>query len=458
MTDTINTINPFTEETVATYSLLSLNQAELAVEEAHHRFESWRRTSLDERAILMHSLADVLESHSDELARLMTTEMGKLVQQGLQEVELCAAICRYTADTAVKELADEQRQIDGGTAIITKQPIGVILGIQPWNFPLYQVIRYSVVNVMAGNTTVLKHASNVAGMSKKIEALFASAGFPKSVFTSLLIDGETATNLIAHPKVRGVTFTGSDEIGKKVAAEAAKHAKKTVLELGSNDAYIVLDDADIALAVESCVKGRIINNGETCVSAKRFIITEKNYDDFKLQFIQAMQNLTSGDPTDDDTDLGPMAREDLRDELHEQVKQSINHGATASLGCEIPEKTGFFYPVSVLENVSPGMPAYDDELFGPVASLIRVADDKEAIQVANDSRYGLGGGLFCKDVEYAKNIAIRDFDTGMVTINGYALAQPNLPFGGVKQSGYGREHGGFGITEFVNIKTVTVMN
>lgn len=457
MSKSVTTINPYTEKNLQEYQLLTKAQAEEKIEKSNQCFKTWKLTSLDERGKLLNKLAEEIIAAESDIVQLMVTEMGKLAAQGKQEVQLCAAICRYTAEEASKELMDENRDYEQGRAIITKQPIGVILGIQPWNFPLYQVIRYSACNIMAGNTTVLKHASNVFGMSKMIEHLYKMAGFPEYCYQSLMLDGETANQLIANEHIRGVTFTGSDEIGKKVAAEAAKYAKKTVLELGSNDAFLVLEDADLDIAVEACVKGRMINNGETCVSAKRFIVTEKNYDVFKEKFVEALKAMKMGDPNMDDTDLGPMARKDLRDELHEQVQISIRAGAKAVLGCEIPDMEGFFYPPSILENVAPGMPAYDDELFGPVAALIKVKDDREAIKVANDSRYGLGGGIFSQDINKAIELAKYHFDTGMVNINGYGLAQPNLPFGGVKASGYGREHGGFGIGEFINVKSLMIV-
>ncbi|GAC12835.1 NAD-dependent succinate-semialdehyde dehydrogenase [Aliiglaciecola lipolytica] len=456
MTNTTQTINPYTEQVIQTYQLLNAKQANAAIDNAHKAFLSWKKVSKEKRAEQVLNLAKVIRDNKSELLDLMTNEMGKIRAQGEQEVELCAVICEYTAQEAVKELANQTREIEGGKAIICFQPIGVILGIQPWNFPLYQVIRYSITNIMAGNTAVTKHASNVFGMASKIQEMYEQAGFPKHVYQSLMIEGSLATELIAHDKVRGVTFTGSDKVGKKVAEMAGKHAKKSVLELGSNDAFIVLDDANIKTAVEACVKGRMINNGETCVAAKRFIITEANYDEFKQAFVKQIENMKMGNPNDKDTDLGPMARKDLRDELHEQVTESIDKGAVAILGCQIPDQKGYFYPPSILENVQPGMPAYDDELFGPVAALIKVKNNEEAMKVANDSRYGLGGGIFSADEDNALKLAIEEFDTGMVNINGYGLAQPNLPFGGVKSSGYGREHGGFGITEFVNIKSVMI--
>ena len=456
MTDTVTTINPTNEQTIKTYNLLSLQQAQSEVDQCHQAFLKWRTTSHEQRAKLLNKLAQAIDSKQQELAQLMTDEMGKIYQQSLQEVELCAAICRYTAEQGPKVLGDEKRDMQDGHAIISYQPIGVILGIQPWNFPLYQVIRYACANVMAGNTTVLKHAGNVFGMAEKIEQLFTQAGFDDYCFKNLLIDGKTASELIDHSAIRGVTFTGSDGTGKKVAERAAKQVKKTVLELGSNDAYIVLDDADLNTAITACTQGRLINNGQTCVAAKRFIVVDALYDDFKALIKEQFEQVVLGDPNDEKTTLGPMARKDLRDKLHQQVSDSVNAGATIITGGKVAEHTGFYYTPTLLENIKPGMPAYDDELFGPVASLIRAKDNAEAMQIANDSRYGLGGGIFSKDEQAAIELAKLHFDTGMVNINGYGLAQPNLPFGGVKDSGYGREHGGFGLREFVNIKTIMV--
>ena len=456
MTNTVTTINPSTEQPIAEYTLLTLAQAKTEVDKCQQAYLDWRHISLTDRAKYLNQLAYLFEQHKKSLATLMTNEMGKLYQQGLQEVKLCAAICHYTAEHGQAQLTDEERPMENGHAIISYQPTGVLLGIQPWNFPLYQVVRYAVTNIMAGNTTVLKHASNVFGMAEKIEALFIEAGFPSHVFKNLLIDGKTASELISHSAIRGVTFTGSDDTGKKVAEQAAKQVKKTVLELGSNDAYLVLDDADLALAIKTCVQGRMVNNGQTCVAAKRFVVVAALYDEFKKGIVEQFNALKIGDPMDENTDLGPMAREDLRDKIHKQVMQSVEAGASIVTGGEIPKQTGYFYPATLLEHLSPGMPAYDDELFGPVASLIKAKDNEDAMRIANDSRYGLGGGIFSKDEKKAIELAKKHFDTGMVNINGYGLAQPNLPFGGVKDSGYGREHGGFGIREFVNIKTIMV--
>lgn len=456
MSNTVETINPYTEQKLQEYTLMSQQEAENAIVNANECFKEWKLLSVSVRSELANNMAKVIEDNEDALVQLMVQEMGKVKAQAKQEVALCSEICKYTAKIAHEQLANEERDYEQGRAIVSYQPLGVILGIQPWNFPLYQVIRYSITNLVAGNTTVMKHASNVFGMAKKIQSLYEDAGFPKYAYQSLLIDGETASKLISHEFVMGVTFTGSDQVGKKVGQEAAKLSKKTVLELGSNDAYLILDDADIPLAVEACVKGRVINNGETCVSAKRFIVTEKNYDTFKEAFKDAMMKLKVGDPQSEDTDLGPMARKDLREKLHQQVSDSITAGAVVVCGCEIPQGEGYFYPPSILENVKPFMPAYDDELFGPVAALIKAKDDDDAMRIANDSRYGLGGGIFSTNEERAVELAVKHFNTGMVNINGYGLAHPNLPFGGVKSSGYGREHGGFGIKEFVNIKAVMI--
>ncbi|QBJ62137.1 NAD-dependent succinate-semialdehyde dehydrogenase [Pseudoalteromonas sp. DL-6] len=456
MSNTVDTINPATEQVINSYTLLSQAQAEQVIEKSHETYLTWRLTSFTERAQYLNKLASLFESQKEALAKLMTEEMGKVYEQGFQEVQLCADICRYTAEHGADMLSDEERDMQGGRAIISYRPTGVLLGIQPWNFPLYQVIRYSAANIMAGNTTVLKHAGNVFGMAEKIETLFLQAGFPEHCFSNLLVDGKTASALISHSAISGVTFTGSDGTGKKVAEQAAKHVKKTVLELGSNDAFVVLDDADLALAVKACLQGRIINNGQTCVAAKRFVVVDSLYNDFKEALSQQFKAIKMGDPMDEDTELGPMAREDLRDKIHQQVQDSVNAGAKTIVGGEIPQQTGYYYPPTVLENLAPGMPAYDDELFGPVASLIKAKDNDDAMRIANDSRYGLGGGIFSKDEKKAIELATKYFDTGMININGYGLAQPNLPFGGVKDSGYGREHGGFGIREFVNVKSIMI--
>lgn len=456
MSKTYQTINPATEESLQTFELHSEEQACEIVAATHNAFIEWRKTDFKTRGQILLSMAELLRERQDYFISLITREMGKPIAQGRDEIELCATICEYTAHNGADFLAEEERSLEDGRALVTYQPIGVILGIQPWNFPFYQVVRYSAANIMAGNAVLLKHAPNVWGCALEIEKLFREAGLPEHVFSVLLIDDEQADDLIEHGHVRGVTFTGSPETGSIVAAKAGQCRKKSMLELGSNDAYLVLADADVDKAVATCVQGRIINNGQTCTSAKRFIVVDSLYDQFRDAFIEQMRQVSYGDPMDPDIQLGPIAREDLRDKLHDLVQRSIDQGAACALGGKIPEGPGFFYPPTVLENLEPGMPAYGEELFGPAASLIRVKDEEEAIRVANDSRYGLGGGVFSKDEEHAIDIARNRLDTGMVNINGYRVAQPNLPFGGVKDSGYGREHGGFGIREFVNIKSLMI--
>ncbi len=413
--------------------------------------------SHEERGRIIQSIGDKLMEYKEELSRLMTEERGKLYGQSQQEVDLCKAICDYTAENGVAALADDERDIESmKKGIVTYQPIGVIYGMQPWNFPAYQVFRYAIANLMAGNSVLLKHAANVTGSGLLIEKIFHESELPNDLFRTILIDHDQSEKLIENDKVRGVTLTGSDAAGRIVGQQAAKAIKKSVLELGSNDAFIVLEDADIETAVETCTQARLVNNGETCVAAKRFIVVDSVYDEFRKRIVEKFEGTKSGDPMDDSSDIGPLARADLRDQLHEQVEQSVAKGATIAVGGKVPEGKGSFYPATILENVEKGQPAYDDELFGPVASLIRAKDDDDAMRIANDSRYGLGGAIFSKDEEKAIRLASEQFDTGMVYINGYGLANPALPFGGVKDSGYGREHGGFGIKEFVNIKAVHV--
>ena len=455
----ITTVNPATGEDIKEYSYMSNDEVNNIVEASHQAFLEWRKTSHEERAKVINSIGETLMKYKGELSRLMTEERGKLYSQSLQEIDLCKAICDYTAEKGVAALADDERDIEGlKKGIVTYQPIGVIYGMQPWNFPAYQVFRYTIANLMAGNSILLKHAANVTGSGLLIEKIFHESDLPDDLFRTILIDHDQSESLIGHDKVRGVTLTGSDGAGSIVGQQAAKAIKKAVLELGSNDAFIVLEDADLELAVQTCTLARLINNGETCVAAKRFIVVDSLYDEFRKRIVEEFASKKAGDPMDDSSDLGPLARKDLQEKLHAQVEESVSKGATISVGGKLPEGKGSFYPATILENVEKGQPAYDDELFGPVASLIRAKDQDDALRIANDSRYGLGGAIFSKDEDKAIRLANEEFDTGMVYINGYGLANPALPFGGVKNSGHGREHGGFGIKEFVNIKGVHVHN
>ena len=453
----ITTVNPTTGEDIKEYNYMTNDEVNKIVDASHEAFLEWRKKSHEERAKVIKSIGDTLVKYKEELSKLMTEERGKLYDQSLSEVDLCKAICDYTAEKGVTALADDERDIENmKKGIVTYQPIGVIYGMQPWNFPAYQVFRYAIANLMAGNSVLLKHAANVTGSGLLIEKIFHESDLSNDLFRTILIDHDQSEKLIGNDKVRGVTLTGSDGAGKIVGQQAAKVLKKVVLELGSNDAFIVLEDADLDLAVETCTQARLINNGETCVAAKRFIVVDSLYDEFRDRIVEKFSNSKAGDPMDDSSDIGPLARKDLQEKLHEQVEESVKKGATISVGGKLPEGKGNFYPATILENVSEGQPAYDDELFGPVASLIRAKDQDDAMRIANDSRYGLGGAIFSKDEDKAIRLAREQFDTGMVYINGYGLANPALPFGGVKNSGHGREHGGFGIKEFVNIKGLHV--
>ncbi|MBY5973415.1 NAD-dependent succinate-semialdehyde dehydrogenase [Ferrimonas balearica] len=454
MSNQIQTVNPVDESPISSYELMDRTQAFEAVEACHYAFDAWRLKAPEERAKVIRAIGEELRKNKEEFAQLMTREVGKLIGDSRDEIDLCASICDFTAKNGPSELADEERDIPGGTGVVSYAPVGVIYGIQPWNFPCYQAVRYAVANLMAGNGVLLKHAANCTGSGLMLRDVMERAGLPKNLFTVLVIDHDTSDEIIAHKLVRGVTMTGSDKGGRVIAAKAAEQLKKSVLELGSNDAYVVLDDADLDVAVEACVAGRIYNNGQTCVNAKRFVVTEKNYDAFVDRYVEKVKAIQAGDPTDENTKLGPMSKVDLRDELHEQVQESVKKGARVLVGGEIPEGKGAWYPATVLVDVAPGQPAYDDELFGPVASIIKAKDEDDAMRIANDSRYGLGGGLFSKDEKRARELATKHFDTGMISVNGFNIAIPNMPFGGVKDSGYGREHGGFGMKEFVNIKSV----
>ncbi len=452
----LTTINPLTEEVLATYDYMSDAEATAVVKASHEAYLQWRLRSLDDRAKVIAAIANALRERKEEFAQLMTNEVGKLIKDSRSEVDLCAAICDYTALQGPSVLADEERKVEGATGIVTHSPIGVVYGIQPWNFPAYQAIRYSIASLMAGNGVLLKHAESCTGSGLLLRDIYESAGLPKGLFGVLLITHDQSNAIVENDLVRAVTLTGSEDAGRTVATKAAQVLKKSVLELGSNDAYLVLDDADLELAVKTCVEGRLFNNGQTCVNAKRFIVTEKNYDAFVRAYAEKFEQIRMGDPNEADTQLGPMVSKAQRDKLHEQVTHSVEQGARLVVGGNVPERTGWFYPATVLADVTPGQVAYQDELFGPAAAIIRAKDDEDAMRIANDSRYGLGGGIFSRNVERARELASKYFDTGMVFINSFGVASPTLPFGGVKASGYGREHGPEGLKEFVNVKSLSI--
>lgn len=450
------TVNPATDETLATYDRMTEKAALGIVENAHKAFLDWKTKSHADRAKYLTKIAAALRENADEFAALMTHEMGKLLRDGKTEIELCAQIFEYTAENGSDLLADEERTHSGGQkkGMVAYCPIGVIYSIQPWNFPIYQPVRVLAANLMAGNAVILKHAQICTGSGLMLRDVCRDAGLPEGLFDVLIIDHDTSDKIIAHDNVRGVTMTGSDGAGRHIGQIAAKNLKKSVLELGSNDAYLVLDDADVALAVKTCVQGRLYNNGQTCVSAKRFVVTDAVYDAFIDGFVSQMKSIKTGDPEDDDTQLGPLSSAEQFDTICAQVEESVSAGAKILCGGKPSDGIGQFYPATVLGDCKPGSPAYDDELFGPVASVIRAKDNEDAMRIANDSRYGLGGGIFTQDHDKAIKLARDHFDTGMIRINSFGAADPNMPFGGVKDSGYGREHGGFGIKEFVNVKAI----
>ena len=451
----IVSVNPANDETIKTYEEMTPQETAAAVEDAHRAWLAWRRTSFAERASLMKKAAGILRRRKDEFAMLMALEMGKPLKQGVAEVEKCASGCDYYADSAEAHLAPEIVETAASRSYVAFDPLGVVLAVMPWNFPFWQVFRFAAPALMAGNAGVLKHASNVPGCALAIEEILAQAGFPAGVFRTLLIGSRQVKAVIEHPLVRAVTLTGSTPAGKAVAARAGAVIKKTVLELGGSDAYIVLEDADLELAVNTCATSRLINSGQSCVNAKRFIIVEPLLAAFTERLVAVMRTKKMGDPLVEGTDIGPQARTDLRDELHGQVMSSIARGATLLLGGEVPPGKGSFYPPTVLADVRPGMPAYDEELFGPVAAIIKARDEEDAVRIANDSIFGLGAAVFTKDVERGERLA-RDLEAGCTFVNTLVASDPRLPFGGIKEAGYGRELGSYGIREFMNVKTVYI--
>jgi succinate-semialdehyde dehydrogenase/glutarate-semialdehyde dehydrogenase len=404
----------------------------------------------------MRRAAELLRTRAEDYGRLMASEMGKPVRDGRAEAEKCALACDYYAEHAAKYLHAAVVETDASRSFVTFQPLGVVLAVMPWNFPFWQVFRFAAPALMAGNAGLLKHASNVPGCARAIENVFRDAGFPDHLFRTLFIGSGEVAAVIEHPLVRAVTLTGSTPAGRAVASKAGELIKKTVLELGGSDPYVILADADVASAAATCAKSRLINAGQSCIAAKRFIVVEPVRAEFERHFIEGMKAAVVGDPLDPHTTVGPLARHDLRSDLHAQVQKSIAKGARCLLGGEVPDGPGAYYPPTVLTDVQPGMPAYDEELFGPVASIIPVRDEAEAIRVANDTSFGLGAAIFTRDLARGERIAAEEIDAGSCFVNTFVRTDPSLPFGGVKESGYGRELSHFGIREFVNIKTVFI--
>ncbi|ADE13435.1 Aldehyde Dehydrogenase [Nitrosococcus halophilus Nc 4] len=449
------TVNPTTGQSLKTFSAWDKEAIEEALQQAQESRFVWAARPLSERCRLLEAVAQQLRERKEDLARLITLEMGKLVTEARAEIEKCAWVCEYYAEQAPRFLADEMIESDAGRSYVALQPLGTVLAIMPWNFPFWQVFRFCAPALVAGNTALLKHASNVPQCALAIERTLLEAGFPPGVFHTLLVTSAQAAEVIADPRVQGVTLTGSEAAGRKVAEWAGQHLKKTVLELGGADPFIVLADADLEQTVPVAVQSRFLNGGQSCIAAKRFIVMEEVANEFVARFRASLEALRPGDPLDEQTTLAPLARLDLREGLHRQVKVSIEQGAVAVAGCQPLPGPGAYYAPSILDRVQPGMPAFEEELFGPVAAIIRVADQAEAVAMANASRYGLGGSVWSRDVSWAEQLALQ-LQCGAAFVNGLVKSDPRLPFGGVKCSGYGRELSWHGMREFVNQKTVWI--
>ena len=453
---TITTVNPATGGELTTYDVFDDSRITAAIEMADARHRLWKKEPFQIRTAAMHSVADLLEERVTDLANLMADEMGKPVTAGQAEVDKCAWACRHYADNAELYLADYPFDTESSKSYAHHSPLGVILAVMPWNFPLWQVIRFAAPAVMAGNAALLKHASNVTGTALALDAIFTDAGLPDGLFRTLVVPSSRVDSILEHPLIRAVTLTGSGPAGSAVAAKAGALLKKSVLELGGSDPYVVLEDADLELAAATCADSRMINGGQSCIAAKRFVVHDAVHDEFLDLLTDKMGEKVMGDPHDRATDFGPQARVDLRDELHQQVEQSVASGGRLVLGGRVPDRAGAWYPATVLADVGPGMAVYDAETFGPVAAVIRATDEVDAIRIANDTDYGLGAAIFTKDVERGEQIAANEIAAGSCFVNSLVASDPRLPFGGIKQSGFGRELADLGIKEFVNIKTVVV--
>ena len=449
-------INPANNKKINSYEEISKDSINQIIDSSFNTFLEWRNKSFSYRAKKMRHLAELLKQKKDLLGLLMTKEMGKPIKQSIAEAEKCAWVCEYYADNAEKFLSQKEIPTGSSKSFISFQPIGIVLAIMPWNFPFWQVFRFASPALMAGNVGILKHASNVQGCAIEIEKLFLEAGFPKFAFSNLVIGSKKVSNVIKNSKISAVTLTGSTPAGKSVASLAGSLLKKTVLELGGNDPYVILEDADLDNAVKSCIAGRMLNAGQSCIAAKRFIVVQSSLKEFIDKVHNEIKKMKMGDPINPDINIGPMVNNIARDELHQQVLISIEKGAKLLFGGKIPQLDGAFYPPTLLVDVEPGMPAFDDELFGPVAVVISAKDQSHAIELANKTNFGLGAAIFTRDLDKGENIATKELEAGSCFVNDFVKSDPRLPFGGIKESGYGRELSEFGIQEFVNIKSVVV--
>ncbi len=452
----ITSIDPATGEPLAQYPEMTTPELRAALAAAEKAFKAWQRVALPERAALVRRAGALLRERTEEHARLMAQEMGKPIRSARAEVEKCAWACDHYAEHAGAYLADDVVLTDAGRSVVAYRPLGPVLAVMPWNFPYWQVFRVAAPGLIAGNVLLLKHAANVPGCALAIEQVLRDADFPAGAFRTLLIDHTQLRTAIRHKAVRAVTLTGSTAAGRTVAKLAGERLKKTVLELGGSDPYLILADADLDVAVEACATSRLINSGQSCIAAKRFVVVDAVREEFERRLVARMGRARVGSPLAEDTDVGPLARSDLRDTLHAQVDGSVELGARLLLGGSVPTGAGAFYPPTVLTDVARGMPAYHEELFGPVAAIIPVRNTKAAIKVANDSVYGLGAAVFTAQTEEGARIATEELEAGSCFVNAFVRSDPRLPFGGIKESGYGRELGIQGIREFVNTKTIWV--
>ncbi len=452
---TLETINPTNGQIIKIYETMPLSGINQIIDATYQTFLQWRETDLTARAGKLRVAGEILLKNKQDYAALITEEMGKPLKAATSEIEKCARLCQHFADQSSEYLKPHVIQTEMKKSYVTYQPLGIVFGIMPWNFPFWQVFRFAGPAIMAGNAGLLKHAPTTTGCGLAIEKIFLEAGFPANLFSAVIIDNEQAKSIIEHPKIAGITLTGSVNAGKKVGAEAAHCIKKVVLELGGSDPYHILEDEDKELAAEQCVQSRLSNAGQTCIAAKRLIVVETVQQAFEQKVIEKAKLYKVGNPTDSAINIGPLARADLRDTVQRQVEESIAKGAQLVLGGKSLEGPGFFYPVTLLKNVTPGMPAYEQEIFGPVIVLITAKDEQDAIRIANQSNYGLGAAVFTKDVARGEKIA-QQLEAGTCCVNTLVASDPRLPFGGIKCSGFGRELGAQGIHEFTNIKTICV--